>query len=108
MAQHQVLCGVPTPSCTGSTVKMLKSWHGHWKAHNGHADAFACYRRYLLSLGYVALSSREFEPPDGGPIRLLTRQGKFGAELRKGKRPDQGSDTNNKMPVFRFSKTIIG
>lgn len=86
MAQtRKYLCGVPQPDCTGGLVKMTNLWRGTNKAHSSRRDAFQCHRRYLLSLGYEQVGSREFAAPNGGPIRILTKVSHFGQQLRWGK-----------------------
>ena len=79
-----VLCGVPTEHCIGAryvTDQQLPP-----KCHASHSAAFNCMKRYLVSvMGYEQIGSRDFRPPDGGPIRILTKRSKYGARLRTGK-----------------------
>jgi len=42
-------------------------------------------KSYLLGSGYHQIGMREFSPPDGGPVRVLTRPSHFGGRLRMGK-----------------------
>lgn len=42
-------------------------------------------RSFLLSRGYTQISQREFEPPDGGPVRVLSKKSHYGERLRLGK-----------------------
>ena len=78
-----VLCGVPTEHCSGgkyTTDQKLSP-----KCHGTHLEAFNCMRKYLLRTGYTQIGPREFQPPGGGPIRVLTKKSRFGARLRSGK-----------------------
>ena len=96
------LCGVPQSRCTGGNVvtseglgKITK------KAHSSPHEAFRCHARYLVKeLGYVQIGSREFRLGDG-PILVLTKKSRFGAELRPGK-------LGRWMPAKRNSGAIIG
>jgi len=82
-----VMCGVPTEHCTGARIAsnaFLRNFGP--KAHNSHEEAYKCYRRYLIRvMGYEDIGSRTFRPPDGGPLRVLTKKSRFGARLRYGK-----------------------
>lgn len=78
-----VLCPTPKADCSGSVKKMADTL-GLRKSHGTHAQAFECYRHYLLSLGYVRRGPREFESPEG-PILVLTKRSRFGESLRPGK-----------------------
>jgi len=81
-----VMCGTPPEHCTGGKVTtntfLAKS---NPRAHRSHEEAYRCYRRYLLKMGYEDIGGRCFRPPDGGPIRMLTKKSRFGASLRLGK-----------------------
>jgi len=82
-----VMCGTPNQHCSGSTLTtntFLRS--ASPKGHPTHEAAYRCYRSYLIrELGYTDIGSRTFRPPNGGPLRVLTRKSKFGASLRLGK-----------------------
>lgn len=81
----RVLCGVPDEFCKGSPLKTDQVFHTK-KCHQSHADAFRCMAQHLTrDLGFVRLSSRDFQAPNGGPIRILTRQSNYGAHLKPGK-----------------------
>jgi len=75
------------------------------KAHNSAPEAFKCHARYLIKvLGYEQVGSREFRPPDGGPILVLTKKCRFGGVLRKGKGSGEGG--NRVMPRRRLGGFI--
>ncbi len=85
--KKQYICGTPTEYCCGGLAKpapaLQKTVH---KSHTTPEDCFACYSTYLVDvLKYVPVGGREFAPPDGGPIRVLTKKSRFGARLRGGK-----------------------
>jgi len=91
-------CGVPAIYCNGSPVTTSFGIRGVTKAHNSTKEAFKCRARYLVKvLGYTKvgptgpLGAREFCPPDGGPILVLTKKCRFGGELRRGKGSEQGA-----------------
>ena len=96
-----VLCGVPEDKCTGGSFNSKQAL-GTVKAHGSHEQAFKCMVRYLLDQGYERIATRDFRPPDGGPIRMLTRKSRFGARLRRGK------EGTRLMPAVRTRGTVIG
>jgi hypothetical protein len=98
---HKVICGVPDANCSGSSTAASNGIRhgGQRKMHGSHEEAFKCYAKYLLSQGYKQIGSREFAPPDGGPIMLLTKKSKFGSTCRGGKGDRQ-------MPVMMVGGTI--
>lgn len=107
--RYKVLCGVPYEHCKGSTLITDQHFStnaapsGANKCHVSHEDAFKCMANYLTSvLGFTRISSREFQNPDNGPIRILTRQSKYGAHLRTGKLQQRY------MPEPRDSKSNHG
>lgn len=51
-------------------------------------EAFKCHVRWLKAQGYTQIGSREFRPPDGGPVLVLPKKSKFGGLLRQGKSVD--------------------
>jgi hypothetical protein len=91
MGTVRYTCGVPKEHCTGGTIRVSAGMKSAIRAEsiNCHAspqEAFRCHARYLVEvLGYTRVGNREFAPPDGGPIRVLTKKSRFGGELRKGK-----------------------
>ena len=83
--QYRVLCGVPKEHCNGGKLVSDQVFQTD-KCHSSHEDAFRCMAKYLTSvLGYKRLNGRDFEPPDGGPIRTLTKKMRFGGLLVFGK-----------------------
>src|SRR5579863_8747285 len=83
---YKHMCGVPPESCGGSMFGLSNSLRKTSnKVHNSSAEAMKCMKRYLVSQGFVQLSSREFRNPDGSGIRVLTKESRFGAKLRPGK-----------------------
>jgi hypothetical protein len=83
-------CGVPTNDCCGGIARMGPSGLSITKCHCTTEEAFKCYRRYLIKQGWKEVRSRVFEPPGGGPLRILDKKSKFGAPLRRGKSDDKG------------------
>lgn len=80
------LCGVPAQECSGGGEVLSPGIASHVsKVHNSPSEAFACYKRWLIKQGYIQVGQREFRPPDGGPIEVLTKKSRFGARLRQGK-----------------------
>jgi hypothetical protein len=80
------LCGTPSHECTGGGAVLAPGIAAHVsKVHNSPSEAFRCYVRWLKSQGYEAVGQREFRPPDGGPILVLTKKCRFGGRLRSGK-----------------------
>ncbi len=93
MARRKYLCGVPWEECTGSIVKMQNMWasgaasarRGTARVHDSREEAFVCHRNHLLRQGFVQIGPRDFQAPNNGPVRVLTKKSTFGAELRWGK-----------------------
>jgi hypothetical protein len=80
------LCGSPREFCSGGLAQLSNGLKGRGlTGHSSPSEAFKCHAKYLIKIGYTQLSSREFRPPDGGPIRILTKQSRFGAKMRPGK-----------------------
>jgi len=86
------LCGVPFEHCMApmkDCSASLRDRHyrtGALKAHSSRDESFRCCVHYLTKvLGYKRVGGREFSPPDGGPIRVLTKKIRFGGRLRGGK-----------------------
>lgn len=82
---YMYLCGVPKDKCNGSLDSVNAGLAGPRKMHVSPESAFSCHKQYLIDLGYKQLDTRAFSPPDGGPVRVLTKQSRFGATLRNGK-----------------------
>lgn len=78
------MCGVPKGDCGGTLLTTNRALDGV-KGHGSPEDAFNCMRRHLLRQGYTQVGSRDFRPPDGGPIRVLTKKSRYGGKLRSGK-----------------------
>jgi len=80
------LCGTPKENCSGGLAQLSNGLKGRGLCgHPSPSEAFKCHRNYLVKTGWEQLSSREFRPKDGGPIRILTKQSRFGAKMRPGK-----------------------
>lgn len=79
------MCGVPRDKCTGGQENLNAGLQGPRKVHPTSEAAFNCHKNFLISQGYTQVGSRDFSPPDGGPVRVLTKKSKFGARLRNGK-----------------------
>ena len=94
-------CGVHEQHCTGGECVLSHHLRKQVvKVHNSPDAAFNCHARYLMNvLGYTRRGPREFAPPDGGPIRVLTKKSRFGGRLRGGKKP-QGTKGRRVMPEF--------
>lgn len=82
---NMFLCGTPKEQCGGSLLPTSDKWKGSPKGHGSRQDAMRCYTRYLKSIGYQQLGTREFAPPDGGPVLVLSKVTRFGGRMRKGK-----------------------
>ena len=85
---NKYICGVPNARCSGGTILTNSSIGGgtnQMKAHSDPVEAFKCHKKMLLDDGWKQRGSREFSPPGGGPIKVLTKQSKFGTRLRMGK-----------------------
>lgn len=83
--QIRVLCGVPKEFCNGTHVISDQQYQSD-KAHVSHSDAFNCMVRYLTGvLNYTRVGARDFSPPDGGPVRTLTKKSHYGGLLIFGK-----------------------
>lgn len=86
MSRTVVLCGVPEEHCTAGYADVSSGLRKHIKAHANPEDAFRCMRHYLVKvLGYTQIGAREFRPPDGSPITVLTKRSRYGGRLRRGK-----------------------
>lgn len=80
------LCGVDETYCTGSLTPLNAGLRKDLpKAHSSTTEAFNCMKNSLLQQGYTQVDSRSFAPPDGGPIRVLTKKIRFGGKMRNGK-----------------------
>ena len=70
--------------------------------HHTSEQAFKCHAADLLRQGFKQIGTREFAPPDGGPIRVLTKKSRFGGLLRGGKSGEaKGGPPTRAMPVGR-------
>lgn len=105
---YRVFCGVAKAECSGSLLPMSASFKD-MKAHNSVGEAFDCMKASLMSKGYTQLDSRAFVPPDGGPVRVLTKRSRYGARLRPGKRGEGGGSgvITRHMPMIRHGGVII-
>lgn len=84
--QYAYACGVPTEKCCGSVAKVNKGCAGLIRKTHGSAQAaFDCMKSHLIKQGYTKIGSREFSPPDGGPVRVLTKRRRYGGKFRPGK-----------------------
>ena len=83
MRRH--LCGVPKEECTGTGIGANQGLGKFTKCHSSPQEAFECHARWLKKQGYVQIGKKEFAAPNNGPVRVLTRPGKFGAVMRRGK-----------------------
>lgn len=102
-------CGVAKEYCNGTSFSMSKSIENAIKKfHRSPVEAFNCHRADLLRQGYTQVGPREFSPPDGGPIRVLTKKSRFGGLLRGGKRGEanSGGPPTRMMPLKRFGGII--
>lgn len=106
---RRVMCGTPKEHCSGSSMQ-VNAWLGGVAGQKVHADspeAFRCHARYLTNVrGYERLSSREFLTPDIG-ILVLTKQTRFGAELRGGKRGQKLMAGDRVMPKSNRSGVVF-
>lgn len=95
------ICGTPKQHCLGNecvlSSHMRKSPQP--KVHATSEEAFKCHARYLVNvMGYERRGNREFSPPDGSEIVILTKKCRFGGELRGGKRSEKSSKGSRLMP----------
>ena len=81
---QKYLCGVPKDRCCGASWNVNKGLHFN-RVHDSPVEAFNCHKRYLLSLGYIQIGSREFKDPQDGFIKVLTKKTNFGTPVRRGK-----------------------
>lgn len=89
MTGRRYLCGVPKEECCGALTALPHN--SSMKTHGSSVQAFKCHAKWLLRQGYTQVGNREFAPPDGGPIRVLTKKSRFGGMLRPGKRGASGA-----------------
>ncbi len=82
--RNRWLCQTPPHLCRGSKTVIAPALAGR-PSHASPEEAFRCYVAYLLSQGYKRAGSREFAPPDDGPVLVLTKKSRYGARLRAGK-----------------------
>ena len=93
-AMRRHICGTPADACMGRPSVVDKEGIG---THATAEEAFACYRRYLISLGFRPVWTRELVDPSDGYVRVLTKRIRFGAPVRRGKRPESGSAVGNRL-----------
>ena len=92
-------CGVPREHCSGSTITLADGIKGG-KTHSQPEQGFACMCRYLVNvLGYKKLNTRDYQDPETGEVRVLTKPSRFGGRLRPGK-----EGTRNMAPAMRGCK----
>lgn len=100
---YAYLCGVPSEKCAGIRLTVNHGLGGGTRGHVSPEEAFKCHARHLLKEGWVQVGPRDFRPPDGGPILVLTKRTKFGGKLRSGK------EGNRNMPMNqRGARTRAG
>lgn len=92
MRRH--ICGTPSHACTGSLCCVDKESVG---THSTADEAFECHRRYLISQGFRPIGKRELVDPADGYVRVLTKKIRFGASVRRGKGPENGSAVGNRL-----------
>jgi hypothetical protein len=98
-----VICQTPDQHCGAAVVQVNARMGKSAKAHGSSTEAFLCYKRYLVNVcGYTQIGGREFRPPDGGPILVLTKKIRYGARLRGGKQGRYQPDDPH------FAGTIVG
>jgi hypothetical protein len=82
------LCGVPESGCTGFRPILPKHYVDRGSpvlVHNTTREAFLCMKKHLLRQGYIQIGGREFSPPGGGPVLVLTKSSRYGGKMRRGK-----------------------
>ena len=94
---RKVYCGTPIDTCNGDRMTLNAAWtpdgnknKKSGKLHSSHQEAFKCYCRHLQAQGYERVGKREFSM-NGGPVLVLDKPARFGAEFRKGKEGDKTS-----------------
>lgn len=103
---RRYMCGSPPEFCSGATTIVNTGLGKVTHTHTSPVEAFKCYKRYLINvLGYEQLGAREFKTPDG--VLVLTKQSKFGAALRGGKKPEKGSKANRATPYHTGAGVIV-
>lgn len=106
--RYKILCGVPDYHCQGGILSTDQQL-GTKKAHGSHEDAFRCYARYLVKvLGFTRVGAREFQNPNNGPIRVLTKKSRFGTRLMAGKGGDKGSRYMPRLEEAGNRGVIVG
>jgi hypothetical protein len=71
------------------------------RTHSSPQEAFGCKRKSLIAQNWEQIGAKEFRPPAGvndGFILVLTRPGKYGAEMRGGKSGEKGTGKGRVMP----------
>lgn len=110
MSTFAYLCPTPKEHCGGSlgTFSAALEKKGI-KKHGSAEECLKCYSRYLVNVkGYTKIGTREFRPPDGGPIEMLSKPHSFGAKLRTGKSGEGAAKGKGRgMPAVRNGGSII-
>ena len=104
------LCGVPQEHCEGGFRITSKSLGGKkgCRVHSSSSEAFRCYARYLVRvLGYQRIGPREYRPPDGGPVLVLTKKCRFGGRLRPGKSGEKGKYRGDRVMPHKHPSGMI-
>lgn len=70
----QYLCCTPDEYCHGKPVGDHRGAADKTKTHSTVEQVFSCQANYFLKLGYIRLSRREFQAPNGGPIMVLSKK----------------------------------
>jgi hypothetical protein len=95
---RRYLCGAPPQHCSGNGTFPSAGLGKSIKAHVSSVDAFKCYSRYLVNVeGYERIGGREFLKKGEG-VLVLTKQSRFGAELRPGKSNEKSNKAARFMP----------
>lgn len=107
---RRYLCGCPKDVCNGAGAAATNAMGKFVKTHASSKEAYNCYTSWLKSQGYTKVenTSNEFRPPNGGPILLINRPGKFGAILRQGKIGEKGQTGNRVVPCNKGKRSSGG
>jgi hypothetical protein len=97
---RRYVCGTPVGSCSGGSSMVSARLGNGQRTHASPQEAFKCYYRYLVSVGYEPIGHRELRAPDGSGILVLTKKSHFGGELRSGKGGEK-SGKSRFMPMGR-------
>lgn len=104
---RKYLCGTPAKHCNGSLISTTSGLGKSILAHSSRVEAFKCYRRHKIDVeGYEMVGSRELRAPDGSGVLVMSKQSKFGSELRRGKNQD-GNGNRYQPKVARGAGTFV-